>query len=166
MTVLRRVVLPANAVSLLLAGLFLLSWAVVPSFEQVRADTLPSDRWLLDRHGAPLQVQRVDERIRRLGWTPLDQVSPMLRRAVIATEDPAASPMHSPTNGSVGAGSTGAGGASRALGGLASLTANMAKHRLDRDRGGHGPRGTTDVSPLPRNVNPQIVLKVTTHHHR
>ena len=85
---------------------------------------------------------------------------------VIATEDPAASPMHSPTNGSVGAGSTGAGGASRALGGLASLTANMAKHRLDRDRGGHGPRGTTEVSPLPRNVNPQTVLKVTTHHHR
>jgi hypothetical protein len=85
---------------------------------------------------------------------------------VIATEDPAASPMHSPTNGSVGAGNTGAGGASRALGGLVSLTANMAKHRLDRDRGGHGPRGTTDVSPLPRNVNPQIVLKVTTHHHR
>ena len=87
MTALRRVLLPANAVSLLLAGLVLLSWAVVPSFEQVRADTLPSDRWLLDRHGAPLQVQRVDERIRRLGWTPLDQVSPMLRRAVIATED-------------------------------------------------------------------------------
>ncbi|MFN8771559.1 MAG: penicillin-binding protein 1C [bacterium] len=87
MTALRRVLLPANAVSLLLAGLFLLSWAVVPSFEQVRADTLPSDRWLLDRHGAPLQVQRVDEHMRRLGWTPLDQVSPALKRAVIATED-------------------------------------------------------------------------------
>ena len=76
MTALRRVLLPANAVSLLLAGLYLWSWAVVPSFEQVHADTLPSDRWLLDRHGAPLQVQRVDERMRRLGWTPLDQVSP------------------------------------------------------------------------------------------
>ena len=45
MTALRRVLLPANAVSLLLAGLFLWSWAVVPSFEQVHADTLPSDRW-------------------------------------------------------------------------------------------------------------------------
>jgi penicillin-binding protein 1C len=87
MTALRRVLLPANAVSLLLAGLFLWSWAAVPSFEQVHADTLPSDRWLLDRHGAPLQVQRVDERMRRLGWTPLDQVSPALKRAVIATED-------------------------------------------------------------------------------
>ena len=83
----RRILLAANAASLLLALLVVLSRALMPSFEQVRADTLPSDRWLLDRHGAPLQVQRVDERIRRLGWTPLDDVSPALRRAVIATED-------------------------------------------------------------------------------
>ncbi len=83
----RRLLVAANAASLLLAGLYLLSWAIVPSFEQVRAGTLPSDRWLLDRNGAPLQVQRVDEHMRRLGWTPLAQVSPALRGAVIATED-------------------------------------------------------------------------------
>jgi len=77
----------ANALSLLLASLVLLSWAATPSFEQVKAGTQPSDRWLLDRHGDPLQVQRVDDRIRRLGWTPLDQVSPALQRVVIATED-------------------------------------------------------------------------------
>jgi len=77
----------ANGVSLLLAGLVLASWVLTPSFERVRADLLPSDRWLLDRHGDPLQVQRVDDRIRRLGWTPIERVSPALKRAVVATED-------------------------------------------------------------------------------
>ncbi len=77
----------ANMASLLLAVLALLSWAATPSFERVKAETMPSDRWLLDRHGEPLQVQRVDDRIRRLGWARLDQVSPALQRAVIATED-------------------------------------------------------------------------------
>ncbi|MFO0523789.1 MAG: penicillin-binding protein 1C [bacterium] len=77
----------ANGACVVLACLGVLSWMATPSFEQVRADTLPSDRWLLDRHGEPLQVQRVDDSVRRLGWTPLDRVSPALRRAVIATED-------------------------------------------------------------------------------
>ncbi|MBY0438021.1 MAG: transglycosylase domain-containing protein, partial [Burkholderiales bacterium] len=77
----------ANGVSLLLATLVVLSWVATPSFDRVKAGTLPSDRWLLDRHGEPLQVQRVDDRIRRLGWTPLEQVSPALQRVVIATED-------------------------------------------------------------------------------
>ena len=76
---------------------------------------------------------------------------------VIGTEEPSATPIHSPT--SAGSGGGGGAGASRALGGLASLTATMGKHRLDRALS-HGSRGGLDVSPLPRNVHPQTVLKV------
>jgi len=77
----------ANGVSLVLAGLLAVSWVLTPAFERVREGLLPSDRWLLDRHGEPLQAQRVDDRVRRLGWTPIDRISPALQRAVIATED-------------------------------------------------------------------------------
>jgi penicillin-binding protein 1C len=59
----------------------------IPTFEEVRARWRPSDAQLLDRRGAPLQELRVDPRLRRLGWTALDEVSPALSAAVIASED-------------------------------------------------------------------------------
>src|SRR5215469_967789 len=59
----------------------------IPTFEGVRARWRPSDAQLLDRRGAPLQELRVDPRLRRLGWTALDEVSPALPAAVIASED-------------------------------------------------------------------------------
>jgi penicillin-binding protein 1C len=64
-----------------------LCWPAVPSFQEVRADWRPSDAQLLDRHGAPLQELRVDLRLRRLAWTPLDEISQVLPQAVIAFED-------------------------------------------------------------------------------
>ncbi len=64
-----------------------LYWPTVPSFQEVRADWRPSDAELLDRHGAPLQELRVDLRLRRLAWTALDEISPVLPEAVIASED-------------------------------------------------------------------------------
>ena len=69
------------------ALLLCVSWLVTPGFETVRANTTPSDRWLLDRHGEALHVQRVNDRVRRLEWTALADVSPALRQAIIATED-------------------------------------------------------------------------------
>ena len=61
--------------------------AGVPSFEAVRAEWRESDAVLLDRHGRELQRVRVDIKVRRLAWTPLAQVSPALRQAVIESED-------------------------------------------------------------------------------
>ncbi|MFN2426015.1 MAG: penicillin-binding protein 1C, partial [Candidatus Binatia bacterium] len=59
----------------------------LPSFEQVRSSWCPSDVRVLDRHGVALHAVRVDASGRRLGWTPLDEVSSALSRAVIASED-------------------------------------------------------------------------------
>ena len=59
----------------------------VPTFEEVRAAWRPSDIVVLDRHGTPLHEVRVDDRVRRLAWTPLSDVSPALREAVMTAED-------------------------------------------------------------------------------
>jgi penicillin-binding protein 1C len=58
-----------------------------PRFEDVRSAYCPSDIRVLDRHGAVLHELRVDPRGRRLGWTPLADISPALPAAVIASED-------------------------------------------------------------------------------
>ncbi len=60
---------------------------VVPSFRTVRAAHRPSDVRLLDRNGEVVHELRTDETGRRLAWTPLQEVSPALQRAVIASED-------------------------------------------------------------------------------
>jgi penicillin-binding protein 1C len=57
------------------------------TFDDVRAAWRPSDKALLDRHGAVLHERRVDPGSRRLAWTALDDVSPALVSAVIASED-------------------------------------------------------------------------------
>lgn len=59
----------------------------VPDFASVRQRTLPSDRYLLDRQGRVLDVQRVDFSRRRLAWTELRDVSPALLTAIVAAED-------------------------------------------------------------------------------
>lgn len=59
----------------------------MPGFAELRKSTYPSDAMLLDRHGKPLQTLRVDPRQRRLEWIALDQVSPALRLALLASED-------------------------------------------------------------------------------
>lgn len=61
--------------------------AGVPSFEAVRAAHAPSDRLLLDRHGRPLQVVRIDASVRRGDWLALDEISPALRDAIVLSED-------------------------------------------------------------------------------
>ena len=59
----------------------------VPSFDAVRASHLPSDRPLLDRHGAVLQVVRIDTTVRRGPWVTLAEISPALREAIVLGED-------------------------------------------------------------------------------
>lgn len=61
--------------------------AAMPAFEAVRAAHRPSDLTLLDRHGTPIQTLRVDDRVRRLPWVALADISPALQRAVRLSED-------------------------------------------------------------------------------
>ncbi len=58
-----------------------------PAYAQARAGWQPSEAWLYDREGRLLDRLRVDFKARRLGWTPLDEVSPAMREAVVAAED-------------------------------------------------------------------------------
>lgn len=58
-----------------------------PTFESIRANYTPSDRWLLDRNGEPLQRLRVNDKVRRSEWVKLDDVSPAMIDAVLASED-------------------------------------------------------------------------------
>ena len=76
-------------------GLFLVvfflacSWPVqaLPSFAEVRAAYTESDALLLARDGQPLQSKRIDMAQRRLPWTRIEDVSPALLRALLASED-------------------------------------------------------------------------------
>ncbi len=60
---------------------------VLPAFAAVRDGWQPSEAWLYDRHGKLLDRIRVDYQARRLGWTPLDAVSPAMRETIVAAED-------------------------------------------------------------------------------
>ncbi len=57
------------------------------SHAQVRAAYRTSEARLLDRHGAVIHELRIDERGRRLEWTPLEAISPALIEAVVRAED-------------------------------------------------------------------------------
>ncbi len=80
----------AAAVGALAVGMlaFTLFWPVrVPAFAAVRAAYVPSDAWLLDRHGAVIGSRRIRYDVRRLEWVPLGDVSPALVIAIVAGED-------------------------------------------------------------------------------
>ncbi|MCF8178467.1 MAG: penicillin-binding protein 1C [Sulfuritalea sp.] len=59
----------------------------LPSFAEVRAAHRASDAWLLARDGTPLATLRLDLTVRRLPWTPLRDIPPTLKRAVLISED-------------------------------------------------------------------------------
>jgi penicillin-binding protein 1C len=61
--------------------------ARLPSFAGVRAAYIPSDAWLLDRHGVVIAATRIRYDVRRLSWVPLADVSPALVIAIVAGED-------------------------------------------------------------------------------
>jgi penicillin-binding protein 1C len=58
-----------------------------PDFASVRAQWTPSDAYLLDRHGEVVDQQRMDFRVRRFEWTPLEAISPALLAAIVDGED-------------------------------------------------------------------------------
>jgi penicillin-binding protein 1C len=86
----RHAVLTAaiTAAALCLALALAITWPVrVPGFAAVRAAYVPSDAWLLDRHGTVIDSRRVRFDIRRLPWVPLGEVSPALVAAIVDGED-------------------------------------------------------------------------------
>ena len=61
--------------------------AAPANFENIRASYTPSDRLILDRNGATVQRVRIDDKVRRSAWISLDEISPALIDAVLASED-------------------------------------------------------------------------------
>ncbi len=59
----------------------------LPSYAEVRKAYVKSDSLLLDRRGEIIHELRTDFKQRRLDWTPLKDISPALKEAVVAAED-------------------------------------------------------------------------------
>ncbi|MCC6846975.1 MAG: penicillin-binding protein 1C [Deltaproteobacteria bacterium] len=70
-----------------LAAWLAVATMAVPAFDAIRARHRPSDVPLLDRRGTVLHELRTDADERRLAWTALADVSPVLVPAVLAAED-------------------------------------------------------------------------------
>lgn len=65
-----------------------LAWPTqAPEFSAVRAGFTPSDAFLLDRNGEVIDTLRIDMKVRRFEWQPLDAISPAFTSAVIRGED-------------------------------------------------------------------------------
>ncbi len=73
-------------IGMLIAGAAIAA-APVPDYETVRAGFVSSEAWLLDRRGEPLSSLRLDPKVRRLEWVRLDELSPRLTEALVASED-------------------------------------------------------------------------------
>lgn len=85
----RRIVVSALGVLAVTLAVALASrrTATPPEFRAVREGYCASDVRILDRHGRVIHEQRVDLTRRRLGWTPLVDISPALIDAVLSSED-------------------------------------------------------------------------------
>ena len=59
----------------------------VPSFSEVRSQYRPSDSWILDRDGVPLESIRESADKRMLSWIPWSEVSPSFQRQLVEVED-------------------------------------------------------------------------------
>jgi penicillin-binding protein 1C len=71
-----------------LVGAAAASWAQdLPSFTEVKTTYRPSDLPVLDRQGRALGTLRVNERVRRLAWVALEDMSPALLAALVHSED-------------------------------------------------------------------------------
>lgn len=74
------------ATTVFLAGTPVVAHAV-PSFGEVQQSFRSSDAAMYDRHGELIQQLRLNPNERRLSWIVLEDVSPALRNALIASED-------------------------------------------------------------------------------
>lgn len=78
----------AGAGCLLVAAWLLLSASTyIPSYAETRADYRPSEAWLLDRHGEIIAIKRIDNKVRRLEWLSLSDISPATQALLLLSED-------------------------------------------------------------------------------
>lgn len=89
----RSDLLPVRSAFRSIASAVAAGWAAVSlaagpaAFDGLRTAYTPSDRLILDRNGATIQRVRVDDKVRRGVWISLDEISPALLDAVLASED-------------------------------------------------------------------------------
>src|SRR5579862_3691373 len=83
----RRVAILGLPIAAIAALMLAMSGPPTPTFAEVRAQWHPSEAQLLDRNGDPVHEMRIDRHGRRFAWTPLDQVSPALKEAIVTSED-------------------------------------------------------------------------------
>ncbi|MFZ6845098.1 penicillin-binding protein 1C [Undibacterium sp. RuTC16W] len=63
------------------------SACAIASFKEVQRDFTASDSLLLDRNGVVVHQLRVNPKERKLAWVKLEDISPAMRNALIASED-------------------------------------------------------------------------------
>ncbi len=68
-------------------GILIYIWIPTFDFDQVRRTNQPSDSWLVDRGGEPLESLRTRKERRSLEWIPWAEVSPAFQNLLISTED-------------------------------------------------------------------------------
>jgi penicillin-binding protein 1C len=87
----KMLVMMAAVFAVILAGLFAggltFIGARTPSFADVRHAFHPSDSWVLDRNGEPLEVIRVAQSNRTLDWVSIGDISPSFKKLLIESED-------------------------------------------------------------------------------
>ena len=84
---LRRLAILGLSIAAIAVLMLAMSGPPTPTFVEVRAGWHPSEAQLLDRNGNPVHELRIDPHGRRFAWTPLDQISPALTQAIVASED-------------------------------------------------------------------------------
>lgn len=84
---LRRVAIFGLPIAAIATLMLAMSRPPTPTFDEVRARWHPSEAQLLDRNGNPVHELRIDRYGRRFAWTPLDQISPALTKAIVTSED-------------------------------------------------------------------------------
>jgi len=103
----------------------------LPTYDEVRQSYVKSDSLLLDRNGEVLYELRTDKFRRRLDWTAVKNISPVLRVAVIQAEDKRFYEHAGVDYGSVGAAVV-KGLTSESLRGASTITMQLAS-LLDRE---------------------------------
>lgn len=73
--------------SVLTLGFFILRTPSPPSFQTVRSHYSPSDSWIVDRNGVPLESIRKNTTQRMLDWTSWSEVSPNFQKFLVDVED-------------------------------------------------------------------------------
>lgn len=74
-------------VVILVPLIFVWSTTKIQQFESVRKSYKPSDVWIVDRNGYPLESIRTRNERRSLDWTPWSEVSPAFQNLLVQVED-------------------------------------------------------------------------------